>query len=166
MRCIMGGTYSMHGGSEKFNKILVGKPERKRPQGKDWNNFFRFCLSIILSLRQVIVKAVTNVDFHKRRKVPEQLIEYKCFRKKTTSLWVRDVLPCQSTNGHSALFSEAVAWTPRCPDRVMLHYVARETLTSDFTFSCFTPQQITTRSYSLYSGKQKKHLSPSRDPEY
>lgn len=35
MKGVMGGTNRMHGGHAKCNKILVGKPELKRPHRRN-----------------------------------------------------------------------------------------------------------------------------------
>jgi len=67
MKRVMGGTKSMHGENAKRNKILVGKPELKRPQRRNYNNFYRFFLYLISFSRQTFVKAATNFDLHKSR---------------------------------------------------------------------------------------------------
>jgi hypothetical protein len=42
----MGGTYSTHGAMRYWNKVLVGKPEGKRPLGKfmsEWKGNNEMC---------------------------------------------------------------------------------------------------------------------------
>ena len=35
----MGGACSMHGGEERLYRVLVGKPEEKRPLGRPWHRW-------------------------------------------------------------------------------------------------------------------------------